>query len=52
MGSRTLVVNVAPPSAETAKATASALVAGSSASNVTYTVPVLLTTTVEPWSST
>src|SRR5258707_2181827 len=48
-GAMSLVVNVAPPSVETANATESVLPV--KVSNVTYTMPVLLTTTVEPWSS-
>src|SRR5215470_11236689 len=48
MGAMSLVVNVAPPLVETAKATASVLPLN--VSNVTYTVPVLPTTTVEDWS--
>src|SRR6266571_1267953 len=47
-GAMSLVVNVAPPSVETAYATESVLPL--KVSNVKYTVPVLLTTTVEPWS--
>jgi hypothetical protein len=43
-----LVVNVAPPSAETARATASML--PWNVSKVTYTVPDGPTTTVDPWS--
>src|SRR6266542_3919437 len=43
-----LVVNVAPPSVETAKATASVLPLN--VSKVTYTVPDGPATTVDPWS--
>src|SRR6266571_441867 len=48
IGAIGLVVNVAPPLVETANATESVLPL--KVSNVKYTVPVLLTTTVEPWS--
>jgi hypothetical protein len=48
IGAMSLVVNVAPPLVETAKATESVLPLN--VSNVKYTVPVFPTTTVELWS--